>query len=487
MRVVVTGGAGFIGSHVSDAFLERGDDVLVVDDFSSGNRENLPSGAELAELDVGDADRFRERLEAFRPDLICHLAAQASVTVSVTNPELDFASNVRGTFNVCQAAADLQARILFASTGGALYGNDAPIPTPETFVAKPLSPYGASKLAGEAFVSTQARSNRLGHAVLRLGNVYGPRQNAHGRPASSPSSAIDSSTTRCRSSTATGSRRATTCTSPTSPVRSCSPPAAGSREPSTSAGARRCRCSSCSRCSNGRRAPTSNRSSSRSVPESSTAAARSTRKRRRGGGGAGDLARRRSRRDLSLVRRPASGLRANSNRFARLSARRVERRKADASGSKTGETWGSAECDAPRVRADSAGWSSGRRWRSLAGQHARGETAFAAGVGKQLRIPLEASGPLGSSVRILAGRLPVGARLQRFPTRRGRRLSLASLREAGGRWDACWRRRRQRHCARAEGLRPRRPTCSPYVPTLASTAAPKARRCCVRRRASAAQ
>ena len=154
--------------------------MLVVDDFSSGNRENLPSGAELAELDVGDADRFRERLEAFRPDLICHLAAQASVTVSVTNPELDFASNVRGTFNVCQAAADLQARILFASTGGALYGNDAPIPTPETFVAKPLSPYGASKLAGEAFVSTQARSNRLGHAVLRLGNVYGPRQNAHG-------------------------------------------------------------------------------------------------------------------------------------------------------------------------------------------------------------------------------------------------------------------------------------------------------------------
>ena len=224
MRVVVTGEC-FIGSHVSDAFLERGDDVLVVDDFSSGNRENLPSGAELAELDVGDADRFRERLEAFRPDLICHLAAQASVTVSVTNPELDFASNVRGTVNVCQAAADLQARILFASTGGALYGNDAPIPTPETFVAKPLSPYGASKLAGEAFVSTQARSSRLGHAVLRLGNVYGLLKNAHGRPASSPSSAIDSSTTRCRSSTATGSRRATTCTSPTSPVRSCSPSA----------------------------------------------------------------------------------------------------------------------------------------------------------------------------------------------------------------------------------------------------------------------
>jgi UDP-glucose 4-epimerase len=180
MRVVVTGGAGFIGSHLADAFIERGDTVLVVDNLTSGSRENVPDAAVLAELDVADATHLRQRLEEFRPDLICHLAAQASVTVSVTNPDLDFASNVRGTFNVCQVAARLQARVLFASTGGALYGNDAPIPSPETFVAQPLSPYGASKLAGEAFVSTQARSEGLAHAVLRLGNVYGPRQNAHG-------------------------------------------------------------------------------------------------------------------------------------------------------------------------------------------------------------------------------------------------------------------------------------------------------------------
>ncbi|MGH3080331.1 MAG: NAD-dependent epimerase/dehydratase family protein [Gaiellaceae bacterium] len=180
MRVVVTGGAGFVGSHVSNAFLERGDDVLVVDDLSAGKRENVPAGAELAELDVADGTKLGERLDAFGPDLICHLAAQASVTVSVVNPDLDFASNVRGTFNVCQTAGKLGARVLFASTGGALYGNEAPIPTPETYVAQPLSPYGASKLAGEAFVATQARSQGLANVVLRLGNVYGPRQNAHG-------------------------------------------------------------------------------------------------------------------------------------------------------------------------------------------------------------------------------------------------------------------------------------------------------------------
>jgi UDP-glucose 4-epimerase len=180
MRVAVTGGAGFIGSHVADAFVARGDEVLVVDDLSTGRRELVPPEAELAKLDVADGVRLQERLEDFRPAIICHLAAQASVTVSVENPDLDFASNVRGTFNVCRTAAAIDARVLFASTGGALYGNEAPIPTPETEVPRPLAPYGASKLAGEAFVATQARFDGLSHVVLRLGNVYGPRQNPHG-------------------------------------------------------------------------------------------------------------------------------------------------------------------------------------------------------------------------------------------------------------------------------------------------------------------
>lgn len=180
MRVVVTGGAGFIGSHVTDAFLERGDDVLVVDDLSSGSRDNVREGADFAELDIAEPDRVEEAFARFRPEFVAHLAAQSSVTVSVEDPERDFASNVRGTFNVIRAATARGARTAFASTGGALYGEGAPVPTPETYVPQPLSPYGASKQAGEAYVATYQRFHGLQHVVLRLGNVYGPRQNPHG-------------------------------------------------------------------------------------------------------------------------------------------------------------------------------------------------------------------------------------------------------------------------------------------------------------------
>lgn len=180
MRVVVTGGAGFIGSHLADAFLERGDGVLVVDDLSSGSRENLPEGATLSEFDIADGDQVKAVFADFRPDFVCHLAAQASVTVSVADPERDFASNVLGTFNVVRSATDVGARTAFASTGGALYGEGAPIPTPETYVPQPLSPYGAGKQAAEAYVATLARFHNVSHVVLRFGNVYGPRQNPHG-------------------------------------------------------------------------------------------------------------------------------------------------------------------------------------------------------------------------------------------------------------------------------------------------------------------
>jgi UDP-glucose 4-epimerase len=179
-RVVVTGGAGFIGSHVADAFLAEGADVVVIDDLSTGLAENVPAAAELVRADIVDARRLEETIGRFGPDVVCHLAAQASVTVSVERPEHDLDVNVRGTLNVCEASRAAGAPVIFASTGGALYGNDAPLPTPESFPPAPLAPYGASKLAGEAYVSTWGRLHGLPNVVLRLGNVYGPRQQPHG-------------------------------------------------------------------------------------------------------------------------------------------------------------------------------------------------------------------------------------------------------------------------------------------------------------------
>jgi UDP-glucose 4-epimerase len=179
VRVIVTGGAGFVGSHVADAFLARGDDVLVVDDLSTGLRANMPERAQFEQLDISDADTLGRAFEG-GADLVCHLAAQASVTVSVADPLLDCSSNVIGTLNVCEAARRHGAPVIFASTGGALYGDAAPRPTPESFAPEPLSPYGASKLAGEAYVATWGRLYGLPNVVLRLGNVYGPRQNPHG-------------------------------------------------------------------------------------------------------------------------------------------------------------------------------------------------------------------------------------------------------------------------------------------------------------------
>jgi UDP-glucose 4-epimerase len=178
-RVLVTGGAGFVGSHVADAFLVRGDDVLVVDDLSTGSRENVPDRAAFAEVDIAERDALEQALSA-GADLVCHLAAQASVTVSVDDPLLDCMSNVVGTLSVCEAARVRGAPVIFASTGGALYGDAAPRPTPEDFAPEPLSPYGASKLAGEGYVATWGRLYGTPNVVLRLGNVYGPRQSPHG-------------------------------------------------------------------------------------------------------------------------------------------------------------------------------------------------------------------------------------------------------------------------------------------------------------------
>jgi UDP-glucose 4-epimerase len=179
-RAIVTGGAGFIGSHVVDALLENGYSVTVIDDLSSGDPDRVAAAAELRQLDIVDFAALEAAVAEVQPRAIFHLAAQASVVASVEDPGRDCEVNVRGTLNVVEAAGRCGASVVFTSTGGALYGDEAAMPTPETAIPAPLSPYGASKWAAEAYVKTWSLSSGIPHAVCRLGNVYGPRQSPHG-------------------------------------------------------------------------------------------------------------------------------------------------------------------------------------------------------------------------------------------------------------------------------------------------------------------
>ena len=179
-RAIVTGGAGFIGSHLVDALLAAESEVTAIDDLSSGDAERVNPGARLLELDIVDRARLEAAIEQAQPAAIYHLAAQSSVVVSVENPRRDCEVNVVGTLNVVDIASARGIPVVFTSTGGALYGDEAPRPTPETRIPAPLSPYGASKWAGEAYVNTWSLSSGVPHAVCRLGNVYGPRQSPHG-------------------------------------------------------------------------------------------------------------------------------------------------------------------------------------------------------------------------------------------------------------------------------------------------------------------
>jgi UDP-glucose 4-epimerase len=177
VRAVVTGGAGFIGSHIVDALLERGDEVLVLDDFSSGKRENVPAGARVHEGDIRrDTDRA---FDDARPEVAFHLAAQKDVRASVERPDYDADINIVGTLHVLEAARRHGTKIVFSSTGGAIYG-ECEGPAGEDHPRQPLSPYGVSKLAGEEYIAAWNRLYGGGHVSLRLGNVYGPRQDPHG-------------------------------------------------------------------------------------------------------------------------------------------------------------------------------------------------------------------------------------------------------------------------------------------------------------------
>jgi UDP-glucose 4-epimerase len=173
VRAVVTGGAGFIGSHVAETLLERGDDVHVLDDLTTGRRENVPDGALLHEGDIrSDAD---DAFDEARPEVCFHLAAQADVGTSVERPELDAEVNVIGTLRVLEAARRHGAQVVFSSTGGAIYG-ECERPAREDDPRRPLSPYGTSKLAGEEYLATWNRLHGTRHVSLRLANVFGPRQ-----------------------------------------------------------------------------------------------------------------------------------------------------------------------------------------------------------------------------------------------------------------------------------------------------------------------
>jgi UDP-glucose 4-epimerase len=178
--VIVTGGAGFIGSHVVDVLLAEGRRVIVVDDLSTGSERNVASAADLEVVDIVDAHALNGVIDPAAPSAIYHLGAQSMVTVSVTDPARDCRVNVLGTLNVLEAAKRHGAPVVFTSTGGALYGNQAPRPTPESHSPAPVSPYGASKWAGESYVRTWANATGVGHTVCRLANVYGPRQSPHG-------------------------------------------------------------------------------------------------------------------------------------------------------------------------------------------------------------------------------------------------------------------------------------------------------------------
>jgi UDP-glucose 4-epimerase len=180
MRVLVTGGSGFIGSHLTDALIDRGDQVAVVDDLSAGRPGRVHEMAALHKLSITDAGQLTALMMDFTPDLICHLAAKIDVRASVTFPATDAEVNVIGTVNVLEAARAVGARVLFCSTGGVLYGRDAPIPSLEDVLPLPESPYGVAKHCAEQYVELYNRLHGTGHAVLRLANVYGPRQDPDG-------------------------------------------------------------------------------------------------------------------------------------------------------------------------------------------------------------------------------------------------------------------------------------------------------------------
>jgi len=180
-RVLITGGAGFIGSHLADALIARGDSVWIVDDLSTGRRENVPHGAVFRQMDVGDPALEEVFRESGGFDWVSHHAAQVDVRHSVSDPVRDARINTLGLLNLLEACRrHAVRRVLYVSSGGVVYGEPERIPTPEGVVGLPMSPYGVSKLSGELYLNYYRAVHGMDCVSLRYGNVYGPRQDPHG-------------------------------------------------------------------------------------------------------------------------------------------------------------------------------------------------------------------------------------------------------------------------------------------------------------------
>lgn len=180
MKILVTGGAGFIASHIVDAYVAIGHEVVVVDNLSTGQKDNLNPGAKFIECDITDKEKIQQIILGEKPDVINHHAAHIQVGYSVENPQFDAQNNILGLLNIMQAAKKIELKkIIMASTGGAMYGNKK-TPFREDMKETPLSPYGISKRSGELYLNYYHEIQGIPYIALRYSNVYGPRQNSHG-------------------------------------------------------------------------------------------------------------------------------------------------------------------------------------------------------------------------------------------------------------------------------------------------------------------
>ncbi len=181
MKILVTGGAGFIGSHIVDRYLALGHEVVIVDNLATGRRSNINPDATFYEISITDAEALREVFETQRPEVVNHHAAQMDVRRSVAEPQFDAETNIIGTLNLLEAGRAVGTRkFIFASSGGAIYGEVEELPASEDVPLRPISHYGASKLAGEVYLGLYERLYGIETTVLRYANVYGPRQNPKG-------------------------------------------------------------------------------------------------------------------------------------------------------------------------------------------------------------------------------------------------------------------------------------------------------------------